>query len=132
VKAPVTSQLARKILIADHDEDVRNLVRFGLQRDGHEVITASDGTEALELAHEHRPHLCMLEVMMPKLSGVEALKKLRSDPDLAHVKAILLTSRAQGFDVKRGFDAGADDYVVKPFDLKNLRARVQSTLRRPG
>jgi DNA-binding response OmpR family regulator len=128
VKTPVTGQLARKILIADHEEDVRNLVRFGLQRDGHEVITASDGTEALELAHEHRPYLCMLEVMMPKLNGVEVLKEIRSDPDLAHVKAILLTSRAQGFDVKRGLDAGADDYVVKPFDLEDLRARVQNAL----
>jgi two-component system, OmpR family, alkaline phosphatase synthesis response regulator PhoP len=128
VKAPVTSQLARKILIADYEEDVRNLIRFGLQRDGHEVITASDGAEALELAHEHRPHMCMLEVMMPKLGGIETLKEMRSDPDLADVKVILLTSRAQRFDVKRGFDAGADDYVVKPFDLDNLRARVQNAL----
>jgi DNA-binding response OmpR family regulator len=128
VKTPVTGQPGGKILIGDDEADLRNLVRFGLQRDGHEVITASDGAEALELAREHRPDLCMLDVMMPKLSGIEVLKEMRGDPDLAGVKVILLTSRSQDFDVKRGFDAGADDYVVKPFDLENLRARVQNAL----
>ena len=128
MNAPVTRQLARKILVADNEEDIRDLVRLSLERDGHEVITASDGAEALELAREQRPDLCIVDVMMPKLTGLEVLKELRSDPELARLKIIMLTSRAQGFDVNRGFDAGADDYLVKPFDLEELRVRVRNAL----
>jgi DNA-binding response OmpR family regulator len=120
--------LARKILVADDEEDIRSLVRLGLQRDGHEVTTASDGAEALERAREQCPDLCVVDVMMPKLTGLEVLKDMRSDPALARVKIILLTSRGQGFDVSRGFDAGADDYLVKPVDLEDLRARVRNAL----
>ena len=118
----------RKILVADEEEDVRNLVRFALQRDGHEVITATDGAEALDDARKHRPDLCVLGVMLPKLGGVELLRELRGDPELADIRVILLTSRAQGFDLTRGFDAGADDYVVKPFSPDELRQRVQAAL----
>lgn len=128
MKAPATRQLARKILVADDEEDIRSLVRLGLRRDGHKVTTANDGAEALELARRHRPDLCVVDVMMPKLTGLEVLKEMRSDPDLARVKVILLTARAQGFDENRGFDAGADDYVTKPFDLEDLRARVRRAL----
>lgn len=123
-----TGEPARKILVADEEEDVRNLVRYALQRDGHEVIPVSDGAEALDHARELRPDLCVLGVMLPKLGGVEVLKELRGDPDLADVKVILLTSRAQGFDLTRGFDAGADDYVIKPFSPDELRQRVLTVL----
>jgi len=125
---PTRQAQGRKILVADDEEDIRNLVRFGLQRDGYEVITAGDGAEALELVREHRPDLCVLDVMMPKLSGIEVLKQLRTDPALAGLKVILLTSRAQDLDLDRGFEAGADDYVIKPFSPQELRQRVKRTL----
>ena len=92
------------------------------------MITAGDGAEALELVREHRPDLCVLDVMMPKLSGIEVLKQLRTDPALAGLKVILLTSRAQDLDLDRGFEAGADDYVIKPFSPQELRQRVKRTL----
>jgi DNA-binding response OmpR family regulator len=118
------------VLVADDDEDILELVSYRLSRAGYEVVTASDGEQALERAREHNPALAVLDVMMPKLDGYEVTRRLRDDPTTAAIPVILLTARVQDADVSSGFDAGADDYVKKPFSPQELRARVQAVLGR--
>jgi DNA-binding response OmpR family regulator len=119
-----------RILVADDDRDILELVSFRLGLDGHETILAGDGAEALEKAEHLVPDLCILDVLMPKLSGFEVLAGLRASEKTAHVPVIMLTASVQDRDVSRGFETGADDYVHKPFDPRELRARVQALLRR--
>ena len=118
------------VLIADDDPDIRELVRYRLERSGYDVAAAGDGEEALALAESLRPALCVFDVMMPKLDGYELTRRLRADPATAATPVILLTARSQEADVERGFAAGADDYIRKPFSPEELRARVQAVLGR--
>jgi DNA-binding response OmpR family regulator len=118
------------VLVADDDEDIRMLVSFRLERSGYEVLAARDGEEALRLALEHRPQLAILDLMMPKIDGYELTRKLRELEETRRMPVILLTARAQESDVARGFEAGADDYIRKPFSPQELRARVQAMLGR--
>ena len=118
------------ILVADDDDDIRALVVYRLSRAGYEVVEARDGEEALALALERVPALAVLDVMMPKLDGYEVTRRLRSDEATRRVPVILLTARVQDADVARGFEAGADDYLRKPFSPQELRARVQAILDR--
>jgi DNA-binding response OmpR family regulator len=118
------------ILVADDDEDIRRLLRFRLERAGYGVIEARDGEEALALALEHRPDLAVMDVMMPKATGYEVTRRLREDESTRKIPVILLTARAQEADVSRGFEAGADDYLRKPFSPQELRARVHAILGR--
>ena len=118
------------VLVADDDDDIRDLVAFRLDRAGYEVLRAGDGQQALELAREHRPDLAVLDVMMPKLTGYEVTRELRADDATSRIPVILLTARVQEADVARGFEAGADDYVKKPFSPQELKARVQAVLGR--
>jgi DNA-binding response OmpR family regulator len=122
--------VSKTVLVADDEEDILNLVRFRLEREGYRVITAADGQAALELARSEGPDLCVLDVMMPKLGGLEVLKELREDPRTASQRVILLTARAQDADVDQGFEVGADDYVTKPFSPQELRQRVRAQLTR--
>jgi DNA-binding response OmpR family regulator len=118
------------VLVADDDDDIRDLVAFRLDRAGYEVLRAGDGQEALDLAREHRPDLAVLDVMMPKLTGYDVTRELRADAATSRIPVILLTARVQEADVARGFEAGADDYVKKPFSPQELKARVQAVLGR--
>jgi two-component system response regulator MtrA len=118
------------VLAADDDEDILALVAFRLERSGYTVIQARDGQEALELALAEKPDLAVLDVMMPGVSGLDAIKQIRSDPDLADLPVILLTARAQESDVETGFDSGADDYITKPFSPRELASRVEALLSR--
>ncbi|MDW5593624.1 response regulator [Conexibacter stalactiti] len=117
-----------RILVADNDEDILTLVAFRLERQGYEVLVARDGAEALERARQELPDLCVLDVMMPKLTGYDVTRELRADPRTQEVPVILLTARVQEADVRSGFDAGADDYVRKPFSPQELRERVAAAL----
>jgi DNA-binding response OmpR family regulator len=119
---------AKTVLVVDDEQDILDLVRFRLEHDGYRVITASDGEAGLSLARAERPDLCVLDVMMPKLSGLEVLAHLRDDPSTASMRVILLTARGQDADVDRGFELGAHDYVTKPFSPKELRRRVNAQL----
>jgi DNA-binding response OmpR family regulator len=121
---------AKTVLVVDDEQDILDLVRFRLEHDGYRVITASDGQAGLALAREERPDLCILDVMMPKLTGLEVLAHLRADPATADTPVILLTARGQDADVDRGFELGAQDYVTKPFSPKELRRRVHALLSR--
>jgi DNA-binding response OmpR family regulator len=127
---PAADQSRPVVLVADDDHDILTLVRFRLERAGYEVIQARDGEEAVRLAVEHEPDLAVLDVMMPKLDGYEATKQLRGHETTSRLPVILLTARVQEADVARGFEAGADDYVKKPFSPQELSARVQAVLGR--
>ena len=120
----------RTVLVADDDEDILQLVSFRLERAGYTVVTAADGQQALAAAREHRPDLAVLDVMMPGLNGYEVTRQLRADEATAQIPVILLTARVQEADVSRGFEAGADDYLRKPFSPAELRSRVQAILAR--
>jgi len=119
---------AKTVLVVDDEQDILDLVRFRLEHDGYRVLTATDGQTGLTLAQAERPDLCILDVMMPKLSGLEVLANLRADPATADTRVILLTARGQDADIDRGFELGAHDYVTKPFSPRELRRRVNAQL----
>jgi DNA-binding response OmpR family regulator len=116
------------VLVADDDRDILQLVSFRLERADYEVVQANDGEEALRLAKELRPDLAVLDLMMPKLNGYEVIREIRRNEETKAIPVILLTARVQEADVARGFEAGADDYLKKPFSPQELRARVQAIL----
>jgi DNA-binding response OmpR family regulator len=118
------------VLVADDDHDILILVTFRLERAGYDVLAAHDGEEALRLAFERAPDLAVLDVMMPKLDGYEVTARLRQNAATRLMPVILLTARVQEADIARGFEAGADDYVKKPFSPQELGARVQAILGR--
>jgi DNA-binding response OmpR family regulator len=118
------------ILAADDEEDIRELVAFRLERAGYRVITAADGEEALRLALERRPALIILDHRMPKITGIEVTRLLRAEDATARTPIILLTASVQEQSVAEGFEAGADDYIKKPFSPQELTARVQAILGR--
>jgi DNA-binding response OmpR family regulator len=116
------------ILVADDDDDILLLVTTRLKRDGFDVIEARSGGEALTLARERRPDVAVLDVGMPGLDGLEVLEQIRADDALIGMRVLLLTAKAQESDVRRGYDAGADAYVRKPFSPTELSARVRELL----
>jgi DNA-binding response OmpR family regulator len=118
------------VLVADDEPHLLRLVKFRIERDGHRVITATDGDTALELARKEKPDLCVLDVMMPKRSGFDVLRELRNDQELTGMKVIMLTARAQDADVDAGFTLGADDYITKPFSPQELKVRIGAHLAR--
>ncbi len=115
------------VLVVDDDSDIRGLVRELLERAGHEVIDAPDGTEGLRLFYAKQPDLVILDVSMPGMEGWEVLERIR---ELSDVPVLMLTARAEELDKVRGLRAGADDYVTKPFGRQELLARVDAALRR--
>ena len=118
-----------KILVVDDEALLVKGIRFNLQNDGYEVITGCDGVEAVELARSQNPDLIVLDIMMPRLDGLEACSKIREFSD---VPIILLTAKADDMDKLLGFDRGADDYLTKPFNVLELKARIRALLRRSG
>ena len=118
------------VLVAEDDPDILQLLAFTLEGVGYEVLQAADGAEALRLATDVRPDLAVLDVMMPKLTGYEVTRKIREQDSTRGMSVVLLTARVQEADVRQGFEAGADDYLKKPFSPQELRARVQEILDR--
>ena len=118
-----------KILVVDDEALLVKGIRFNLQHDGYEVVTGSDGVEAVELAQSQNPDLIVLDIMMPRLDGLEACSKIR---EFSNVPIILLTAKADDMDKLLGFDRGADDYLTKPFNVLELKARIRALLRRSG
>lgn len=119
-----------RVLIADDDPDILELVAFRLSRAGFDVVKAADGEDALAKIAEHAPDLAVLDVMMPKLDGYEVTRRIRASDPADEMPVILLTARVQDIDIARGFEAGADDYMKKPFSPLDLRARVEAVLGR--
>ena len=120
-----------RILVADDDVDIRELIEFKLSTLGHEIVAVSDGAAAVDVCRDHKPDLAVLDVMMPGMSGLDAVRVIRSDEAMADIPVILLTARVKEADVETGFDSGADDYITKPFSPRELASRVQALLARP-
>lgn len=118
------------ILIVEDEAPIVTLLRYNLEREGFRVIDAGDGEEAMLVAAERRPDLILLDWMLPLLSGIEACRRLRRAPDLKSIPIIMLTARGEEGDRVRGLNAGADDYITKPFSPAELVARVRAVLRR--
>ena len=116
--------------MADDDVEVCTLVRFKLEQLGHDTLLAHDGEEAMRSALDVVPDLVLLDWMMPRSTGIEVCEALRATPMLARVPIVMLTARARESDLERGFAAGADDYVTKPFSLRELASRVEALLER--
>jgi DNA-binding response OmpR family regulator len=119
------------VLVADDDDDILLLVTTRLRRDGFEVISARNGEEALALAQEKHPAIAVLDIGMPKLDGLEVLQRIRADDTLKEMRVLLLTAKAQESDVRRGYEAGADAYVRKPFSPGDLSTRVRELVDTP-
>jgi len=118
------------VLVVDDDVDIARFIEVNLRLEGFDVIVAHDGLEALDAIAERMPDLALLDVMMPRLDGVELCRRLRSEPLTASLPVIMLTAKNLSVDKVVGLTAGADDYIIKPFDTLELVARVRSTLRR--
>ncbi|NBV87635.1 MAG: response regulator [Verrucomicrobia bacterium] len=122
--------IRKKILVADDEPDVLNLVALNLQRAGFDVLKADDGEQALRIARDEMPALLVLDLMMPGLSGLEVTKLLKQSPQTARIPVVMLTAKADEVDRIVGLELGADDYVTKPFSPREIVLRVQSVLRR--
>ena len=118
-----------KILVVDDEELLVKGIRFNLMNEGYEIITGSNGLEAVALAQNQKPDLIILDVMMPEMDGMTACSKIR---EFSEVPIILLTAKADDMDKLMGFDNGADDYLTKPFNILELKARIRALLRRAG
>ena len=119
-----------KILLVDDDPDILEIVGYNLSTEGYQVIKGENGKEALELAKKHKPHLIILDVMMPKMDGIEACERIRELPELSETVITFLTARGEDYSQVAGFDAGADDYIAKPIKPKVLISKVKALLRR--
>jgi two-component system phosphate regulon response regulator PhoB len=122
------------VLVVEDEDALATLLQYNLDKEGYDVAVAGDGEEALLLVEERLPDLVVLDWMLPKVSGIEVCRRLRSRPETRNVPIIILTARGEETDRIRGLDTGADDYVVKPFSMTELTARIRAVLRRirPG
>jgi two-component system alkaline phosphatase synthesis response regulator PhoP len=119
-----------KILAVDDEEDILELLRFNLSREGCQVSCASSGEEALRLVQSEIPDLIVLDLMLPGIDGLEVTRGLKNDPNTKHIPIVMLTAKGEEADIVAGLELGADDYVTKPFSPRILAARVRAVLRR--
>lgn len=119
--------MTNKILVIEDDEGLVQLLRWQLEEEGYQVLYARDGVEGLRVAQEHEPHLVLLDLMLPRMSGWETCRRIRESSE---VPIIMLTARNTSFDKVRGLDLGADDYMTKPYSQAELVARIRAALRR--
>jgi two-component system phosphate regulon response regulator PhoB len=123
--------MAREIiLVVEDEEDIRELLRFHLVRDGYSVTTAASGEEALRAVARKAPNLVLLDLMLPGVSGLDVCRALKGEPRTRGISVVMVTARGEESDVVAGLELGADDYIVKPFSLKVLVSRVRAVLRR--
>ncbi|WP_339742618.1 phosphate regulon transcriptional regulator PhoB [uncultured Maricaulis sp.] len=123
-----------QILVVEDEDALATLLQYNLDREGYQVTIARDGEEALMLAAEATPDLVLVDWMLPKVSGIEVCRRLRGRQETSNIPIIMLTARGEESDRVRGLDIGADDYIVKPFSMTELFARIRAVLRRirPG
>ena len=118
------------IIAVDDEEDILELVRYNLVREGYQVICVSSGEECLKKTRSEKPDLIVLDLMLPGMDGLEVAKKLKSDPDARYTPIIMLTAKGEEADIVTGLELGADDYITKPFSPRILIARVRAVIRR--
>ncbi len=119
-----------KVLVVDDEEYIQHILSFSFGAEGYDVVTASDGEEGIDKARNQKPDVIVMDIMMPKMDGYEACKRLKSDPQTRNIPVILLTAKGRDTDRKLGSEAGADDYVVKPFSPGRLIERVEGIMKR--
>ncbi len=119
-----------KILLVDDEEDIIEFLSYNLKKEGFEILTASDGEQAVKIAKKELPHLILMDIMMPKMDGMTAVEQIRKIPELNNTFIVFLTARSEDYSQIAGFEAGADDYVTKPIKPKVLIKRIIALLRR--
>jgi len=122
--------MSKKVLIVDDEPNIVLSVEFLMRREGHEVVTASDGQEAMDLLAATRPDLMILDVMMPRKNGFEVCADVRADPALSRMPILMLTAKGREAEMKKGISLGADAYITKPFSTHDLVAKVHELLHR--
>jgi CheY-like chemotaxis protein len=120
------------ILVAEDERDIRELINFTLTYAGHQVTQAANGAEALELATKVKPDLIMMDVRMPKMTGYEACRQMKQIDDLKNIPVVFLSAKGQDEEVQTGIEAGAVDYILKPFGPEDLARRVSEILKQNG
>jgi len=121
---------SQKVLVVDDEEPILELLKYNLEKQGYDVKTASDGQIAVDVARKFHPDLVLLDIMMPKMDGVEACRQLRANPDLQNTYIVFLTARAEEYSEIAAFDVGADDYILKPIKPRALMSRISALFRR--
>lgn len=121
-----------RILVIEDEEDIQAVLDYNLRQAGHEVVVKGTGTDGLRAARERRPDLILLDLMLPDISGTEICKALKKGAETRNVPVVMVSARGEEIDRVLGFELGADDYVVKPFSIRELLLRVQTILRRGG
>ncbi|MGD2126307.1 MAG: response regulator [Desulfobacteraceae bacterium] len=119
-----------KVLVVDDEEDILELLRFNLSKEGYQVACAASGEEALKSIRSDFPDLILLDLMLPGIDGLEVARRLKNDPDTKSIPIVMLTAKGEEADVVAGLELGADDYITKPFSRKILVARLRAVLRR--
>jgi CheY-like chemotaxis protein len=121
-----------KILIAEDERDIRDLVAFTLRFAGHEVFTASNGEEAVDMAPKVNPDIILMDVRMPRMTGYEACKVMKQNPELKDIPIVFLSAKGQEAEIQQGLDAGAEEYLLKPFAPDQLTSHVKAILAKFG
>jgi two-component system, OmpR family, alkaline phosphatase synthesis response regulator PhoP len=119
-----------KILAVDDEEHIQELIKFNLENSGYKVICCGNGTEALKIAKSEKPDLVLLDVMLPGIDGYDVCKEIRKDNNISNIPIIMITAKSEELDKILGLELGADDYITKPFSVRELLARVKAVLRR--
>ncbi|KXK27502.1 MAG: response regulator receiver [Bacteroidetes bacterium OLB12] len=120
----------QKVLVVDDEEPILELLKYNLEKQGYDVRTAGDGQQAVEQAKKFHPDLVLLDIMMPKMDGVEACRQIRAMPEMLNTFIVFLTARAEEYSEVAAFDVGADDYILKPIKPRALMSRIQALFRR--
>ena len=120
----------KKVLIVDDEEHIVELLKFNLETEGYEVTTANNGIDAVKLARLEHPDLVLLDLMLPGMDGYDVCKAIKSNKEISNTPIIMLTAKGEEFDKVLGLELGADDYMTKPFSIRELQARVKAVLRR--
>lgn len=122
--------LRERILIVEDEEDIIDLVRYNLEKEGYQVTGVTSGEKALQVIKEKTPDLVLLDLMLPGMDGIEVCRKIKAEPKIAHLPVIMLTAKSEEADIVAGLELGAEDYVTKPFSPKVLISRIRNVLRR--
>jgi len=121
-----------RILLVDDEEDILNFLSYNLKKEGYEVYTALNGHDGIELATKHKPHLIVLDVMMPEMDGIETCRIIRENKEIGNTLIVFLSARSEDYTQIAGFDSGADDYITKPVKPRVFISRIKALLRRLG
>jgi two-component system alkaline phosphatase synthesis response regulator PhoP len=120
----------KKILVVDDETDLLDLIEYNLKKEGFDVLKAENGEEGIQIAKEHKPDLVLMDIMMPKMDGMEAVEKMRADDDLKAIPIIFLTARSDEKTEVEGLNKGGDDYITKPISTTKLISRIKAVMRR--